>query len=125
MGSNQNRFGDNKAGGSHEWGSKDKKDAHAQKRASLDKSAIDDSAASNEVKKPEACLGCEDEWCPWCDFTANEPKKKYKKDTKRWCRGKEGREHNYVLIEEKPAHWYKTWQRWECSGCQKKKNKWV
>lgn len=128
MGSNQNRFGDKKAGAGREWSPKGRKESNAEKHQSLNEFAIEDSASSNEIKKPEACLGCEDDWCPWCfgkDFTANEPKKKHKKDTKRWCRGKEGREHDFVLIEEKPSHWLKTWQRWQCTGCQKIKNRWI
>lgn len=95
MGSNANRHFDK--GSTREWGSKGRKEAHHQKRAQLDEAAIEDSAI---------------------DGAPVTSKKRRKKDTKRFCRGKEGREHQWVHLKDHNSWWH-PWSEWRCEGCQK------
>lgn len=98
IGSNQNKFGDKK--GPDEWGSRGRKQEAHQKKHSRDLFAISDSLGDG---KPVGNI------------------KKQKKDTKKWCRGKEGREHVWVLIETNKTWYDRCFQRFQCEGCQKMK----
>ena len=77
MGSNQNKYGDKFR--PDEWGSKGRKEDSRQKRGSARNFAIEDSTI---------------------DGTPTGGNKRRKKDTKRWCRGKEGLEHDYRPFKE-------------------------
>ncbi len=46
--------------------------------------------------------------------------RKKKKDTNRWCRGKSGQRHNYVLVEKYESKLF-SWNKRVCSNCGKKK----
>lgn len=94
MGSNQNRFFDK---GMQEWGSKVRKEESHSKKNVMQDAAIKDSELDGKH------IGS---------------KKRRKKDTKRWCRGKVGREHSYEVIET--FGWFsRKFVRRQCSGCQK------
>ncbi len=42
-----------------------------------------------------------------------------RKDTKRWCRGVEGREHTPVCVPYKQDAIFKSWRNYTCSACGK------
>jgi hypothetical protein len=99
MGSNQNRHGDKYV--AREWGSKARKEEAHSKRRQADLNAIEDEL------DPRPTPGG----------------KRHKKDTKRWCRGKVGREHDYEFIERAGrGRW--AWREYRCKGCQRKKYDW-
>jgi len=54
----------------------------------------------------------------------DEPKRSNHKDTKKWCKGVKGREHNYVWVPDLRHHYsghptYPAWYKHECTKCQK------
>ena len=51
----------------------------------------------------------------------DEPKRSNHKDTKKWCKGVKGREHNYVWALDLRRCWNGSndWYKHECTKCQK------
>lgn len=98
MGSNANRHGDKKI--TSEWGSKARKEAYNEKHRSFDREVID-----GELDPKPTPGG-----------------KRRKKDTKRWCRGKEGREHTPELVRTLHYSWLssRSYSQYRCSGCGRK-----
>lgn len=101
MGSNANRHGDKHF--VREWGSKARKHEHSAKRHAHDRAVIED-----ELDPKPTPGGA-----------------RKRKDTRRWCRGKEGREHDvqYVKPEVEPDIRYRWWNRgrYECVNCGMKR----
>lgn len=98
MGSNSNRHGDKKI--TSEWGSKSRKESYRDKHRAFDEKVIE-----GELDPRPTPGG-----------------KRRKKDTVKWCRGKEGREHDYELIEKDRGFSWWRWDEYRCKGCQKKKH---
>lgn len=94
MGANQNRFGDKIRGGNHEWGSKLRKAEHQQRKHTIAADAIDDQVA------PKPSTGTQ----------------RRKKNTRRWCKGKEGVEHQWIRFSS--YEWMRI-LHWKCTGCDK------
>ena len=100
MGSNSNRHFDK---GLLEWGSKARKEEGRGKKRAMNEASIEDSAVDGAPVHKKTSI-------------------RRKKNTRRWCRGKEGREHVWIHIETITyAWWHRKMRRMECSGCQKKK----
>lgn len=65
-------------------------------------------------------------WLKYQTPTVNEVQKhKTKKDTRRWCRGKTGVEHDWHRYQNKRYDWeidgwFDPWIRIECQSCKKK-----
>ena len=98
MGSNQNKHGD-KAGS--EWGSKARKEESKSKKHAKDARSIADSEIDG------APVGSQ---------------KRRKKDTRRWCRGKVGLEHDWIACEEIHYSWYsRIFAQHYCRLCSKKR----
>lgn len=94
MGSNKRKHFDR---GMLEWGSKARKEEAHTKKRSMNEASIDDSTA---------------------DGAPTHNSKKRKKDTKRWCRGKVGREHIYIRIGTTQGY-FCNHEKHQCTGCQK------
>ncbi len=119
MGSNSRKHFDK---GLSEYGKKPRKYEAREKRHSLAKDSISDNLESYE-KGIECPCGCGHyEACnDYLEVPYRRPKpkgKRRKKDTKRWCRGKEGREHNFILIKEDYTWWHVS--LWKCELCGRK-----
>ena len=113
MGSNQNRFGDKKVS---EWGSKARKEESHHKKRAKEEFAIEDSALSNEVTAGFDSPDLED-----APFYTPPPPKRKRKDTKRWCRGKEGQEHDFPETPYKQYSWFRSFKVFRCNRCGKEK----
>lgn len=134
MGSNDNRHGTRKQ--AREWGSKARKEEQAQRSRAADEFAIRDSIESNEFVEPESvCCGGDSKACQiagpcWMqaedsrDWEAEQhrhrpPAKRRKKDTRRWCKGKEGVEHVMEVYDPTPWRVRKLfkWNYKRCANC--------
>lgn len=56
-----------------------------------------------------------------------QPRIKSKKNTNKWCRGKVGVLHDYLLVEVRTSHiWgYSKWLNFKCANCGKKLTQWL
>ena len=126
MGSNDNRFGDRR-GGSREWGSKARKHETNARRRALEDHAITDSVASNS-KGIECPCGCGhyeacNDYLGYSEHHKPTPVRKRKKASQKWCRRKEGREHQYVKFET--SHFLRRyWTEYRCEVCGHKHYDW-
>lgn len=92
MGSNANRHGERKR--VREWGNKARKEIASDKRHTFDQQAIDDEIDP----RPTPAV------------------RQRKKPSRKWCRRKEGLEHDPVLVSEMKTY-FGTWQMYACSRC--------
>lgn len=103
------------AGASSEWGSKGRKNATAARKHSLAREDISDSITSNEIDRMhEVRVENGSEYPTYL--------KRHKKPSKKWCRRKEGREHQFELLETRKYRWSPT--TYVCTVCGKKKYDW-
>jgi hypothetical protein len=76
------------------------------------------------MKRATTLRGWDGERNPVPDVPA-EPKRQSKKNTKRWCRGKVGREHRMEWIHDKKHDWGQArppesgWWTYRCAECLK------
>lgn len=99
MGSNANRHGDKKA--AREWGRRARKEEAHRRRSTFDEEVIEDEL------DPRPTPGG----------------KRRKKNTRKWCRGKEGREHQEFLMESTRGRWW-AFDKYRCEVCGKERTEW-
>jgi hypothetical protein len=122
MGSNQNRSGDRKA--AREWGSKSRKEEAARKSRAFEERVIEDSIESNIVDRGlEIGIDTNVDMLAEIGMHPSPPKKRRRKDTRRWCRGKEGREHQEFLMESRSTRWF-SFDKYRCEVCGKERTEW-
>jgi len=99
MGSNANRHFDK---GGSEWGRRPRKVEAREKKHAIHDAAIEDSAI---------------------DGAPMHGGKRRRKDTKRWCRGKVGKEHDWQPFDKWPglghSRWLRAWTMRRCQVCGK------
>ena len=127
MGSNQNKHGDKKAGAGGEWGRRGRKEANRQLKQTRHEDSIQDSEASN-AKGIECPCGCGhyeacNDYLGYSEHHKPTPVRKRKKASQKWCRRKEGREHQYVKFET--SHFLRRyWTEYRCEVCGHKHYDW-
>lgn len=135
MGSNQGKQPHHADRGGKVWSRDEKRENRKVMRGSRDRYSIEDSIDSNE---PEVCT-CESSmsgasWsadCPthgrhtgakygWLNEPYDLPRptpKKRRKDTRRWCRGKVGQEHDPQKVREHNLFHWRLLVEYHCSRC--------
>lgn len=121
MGSNQNRHFDK---GMLEWGSKARKREARSKKHAVEAAAIEDQLRADEDEDipDDTCEQDADGMCICEPAPHRPPSKRRKKDTKRWCRGKVGKEHDWQPFDKWPGisrRWMGSLLMHRCQVCGK------